>query len=98
MSWKLTYDAPVGLRTNRGFWGVTVMGNNWFSELTGKWSESIVGPCSNYDHQPKTTKAFLRYLRKHPELKGHVVWFSHNSFLSAGGVITSLNIKAEWVE
>jgi len=98
MTWKLTYEAPVGLRTNRGFWGVTVMGNNWFSELTGKWSDSIVGPCSNYDHQPKTTKAFLRYLRKHPELQGCDVQLSHRGYLHHGDTVTHLNIKAEWID
>lgn len=96
MSWQITYDAPRGLRTNRGFWALTTFGNLWWCEELGIWTDVVpkgMG-ASTHCHGPKTTKAFLRYLRKHPELKGHEVIFVNNSAYES----TRLDITAVWVE
>lgn len=67
MTWKLKYNAPKGLRTNRNFWGVTVfVGDDcWYSKETNLWGkyEALGGSSkSTHDHLPKTKKAFIRYL------------------------------------
>lgn len=96
MTWQITYDAPRGLRINRGFWGITIFGGLWWCKGSNKWlanppsGESYSSHC----HGPKTTKAFLRYLRKHPELKGQEVIFVNRGAYQS----TSLDITAVWVE
>lgn len=94
MSWKLTYDAPVGLRTNRGFWAVTTFGPDsmWWHHESKTWLKEIVGACGSHHTGPRTTRAFMRYLRNHPELKGQEVVFVNNARYDS----TDLNITAIW--
>lgn len=96
--WKLTYDAPRGLRVNRYFWSITTFGSGlWWCYESEKWvtdtSNSRKG-VSTHCHGPKTTKAFLRYLKKHPELKGEDVVFVNNRAYDD----CELNITARWEE
>lgn len=96
MSWQINYDAPRGLRMNRGFWAITTFGGLWWCEGSKKWLENPPSGevHSTHCHGPKTTKAFIRYLRKHPELKGHEVIFVHRGAYES----TRLDITAVWVE
>lgn len=102
--WKLTYDAPKGLRTNRGFWAITTDTLYLsFFEKSKVWdfpcNHSMVECHSTHDHGPKTTKAFKRYLNKHPELKDHKVIFVHTQYYpDIKGERVNLHITAEWVE
>lgn len=96
--WKLTYDAPRGMRVNRYFWAVTTTGDLWWCYESKKWvdwenkkgSQGFSTHCSG----PKTTKAFLRYLKNHPELKGEEVVFVNNNAYDVCG----LHITARWEE
>lgn len=103
MAWKLEYEAPRGLGTNRGFWAVHAQGL-WYYHGVKLWAEDkpegYTQGYSNCDtNGPKTTRAFIRYLRRHPELKGYEVYFSHNGYLEHGdGTITRLGIIARWEE
>lgn len=102
MAWKLEYEAPAGLRTNRGFWAVFVKGH-WYYRGVKLWAEDkpegYKQGYSNCDSDgPKTTRAFLSYLRRHPELKGKEVYFSHNGYLRCGDIVTHLGITARWEE
>lgn len=101
--WQLKYDAPVGSRVNRGFMWVNAQ-DMWFHEKIGQWLPDIdmeYGPVSSGHWGPKTTKAFLRYLRKHPELQtcGEVT-LVHREYIAdgEGGVLHSLDIRARWVD
>ena len=101
--WQLSYDAPKGLRTNRGFWAVMVEGiGMWYSNQYQKWlqydhNHGIKGS-STHDYKPKTKKAFLRYLSKHPELKGHTVVLVHREYIvdRNGKRMYDLHIRAKW--
>jgi len=72
MEWRFEFDAPVGERMMRRFWGVTLNKDDlWFGHEEKKWLESTAqstGGASNWDHAPRTFKAFKRYLKRHPEL------------------------------
>lgn len=64
----ITFDAPAGTRVLRSrFFGITNFDGLWWSYRQRKWVEDLVGagsshaPCGSY-------KAFLRHIRKHPEL------------------------------
>lgn len=102
MAWKLEYEAPAGLRTNRGFWAVEVKGM-WYYQGIKLWAEDTPEGYKDWysscdSNGPKTTRAFLSYLRRHPELKGQEVYFSHNGYLQHGDTITRLGVTARWVE
>lgn len=105
--WKFEFEAPVGLRCMKGFWGVCVWsGKNqdsvWWCEEQQKWvTPENAGKqgYSTHHHGPKSFKAFKRYLRKHPELKGHNVELVHRDHLKdEDGYITNLGINAYWEE
>lgn len=104
MAWILTHHAPKGLRTNRNFWAVTAMGSKrlWYCGELDKWLEGETIPegfsHSTHDHGPKTTKAFLRYLKKHHELRGSEVVFVNNNYYDFKGKKVSLSITAQWDE
>lgn len=74
----------------------------WYCEDINKWGETDSFPTgssySTHHHGPKTTKAFLRYLNKHPELKGVEVVFVHHCYYDSVEGKISLNIAAKWVE
>lgn len=100
MTWTLKYDAPKGGRVNRYFWAVTTFDGPcylWWCEGIKKWVEKAPKGMSSstHCHGPKTTKAFLRYLNKHPELKGHTVVFVNNYSTHCG---KGLSIEAVWEE
>ena len=72
---EVTFQAPLGQRyLRRWFFGITNFEGLWWCYETRRWIdyEKITGsasscvPCKSY-------KAFLRHIRKHPELKGHEV-------------------------
>jgi len=71
--WSFVFDAPVGERILKRYWGVTSFEDFWFDREANKWipSAELDGQRSvgNWDHRPRTFKAFKRYLRKHPELR-----------------------------
>lgn len=103
MAWELTYSAPKGVRMNRGFWAVTLQGSGfWYCEDINKWGETDSFPkgssYSTHYHGPKTTKAFLRYLNKHPELRGVEVVFVHNCYYDSVEGKIPLHITGKWVE
>lgn len=107
MPWVLEYDAPKGLRTNRGFGSVLLEEIGfWYYRDTGVWAEDRpegdTGWCSTHHHcyegAPKTTKAFLRYLRKRPYLKGQTVYLNHRCYMEIRGKYIGLGITAKWVE
>lgn len=102
--WKLEYSAPRGLRTNRGFSGVVVLDDNvWYSYQHSKWlpyEDVGVEGFSTLHYKPKTTKAFKRYLKKHPELKPYKVVLVHRHYTvdKCGKFLYDLNITAHWEE
>jgi hypothetical protein len=64
----ITFEAPAGLRILRSrFLGITNFDGLWWSYDQREWVEDLMGsgctiiPCGSY-------KAFLRHIRKHPEL------------------------------
>lgn len=79
---NITFEAPSRQRILRGpFMGITVFSNNddqpflWWCYATRKWVTSKTptplgisthADCNSY-------RAFLRHIRKHPELKGYEV-------------------------
>ncbi len=78
---NITFEAPIGQRIFRSwFMGITVFCNDdqpslWWCYATHKWlpittpmplGASSHAECNSY-------RAFLRHLRKHPELKGYEV-------------------------
>lgn len=93
--WEVTYEAPKGKRVNRYFWGVTAFDGLWFQESTKTWTKDpdSSSTYSTHDHSVKTTKAFIKYLDRHPELKGHDV-FLVNNYKGSGG--ESLDLVAKW--
>lgn len=69
----IKFQAPLGKRILRhGFMGITNFDRLWWCYETKRWVEEPNGNAST--HAPcKSYKAFLRHIRKHPELKGHEV-------------------------
>jgi hypothetical protein len=64
----ITFEAPAGTRILRGrFLGITTFDNLWWCYSQRKWVEDTRG--SGSSHAPcRSYKAFLRHIRKHPEL------------------------------
>lgn len=107
--WELSYTAPRGLRTNRGFTSVTVITSNrshwWWCQEKGRWithEEDFNDRRTSHhdlcDGAPKTKKAFARYLRKHPELKGETVMLVNRCYELDGGEPVSIDILATYSE
>lgn len=73
--WQFEFEAPSGDRLMKRFAGVTVpMSGKWFNYAAKTWQDSTNGErVSNYDERIKSFKAFKRYLRKHPELRGQKI-------------------------
>jgi hypothetical protein len=93
--WQVYYEAPKGHRVNRYFWQVTVRGL-WFEYASGTWKKEAKGDYSSHHKLPKTKKAFERYLKNHPELKGYEVILVNNFYIAEGGI--SLDLLANWVD
>lgn len=102
--WKLTYDAPYGKRINR-YWRVLQVCKThpnqedmWWDRKSNKWStvrqESGTGYVCGKDPRPKSIKAFLRYLIKHPELKGYEVILRNRYYMPD----YSYHVSAVWEE
>jgi ubiquinone/menaquinone biosynthesis C-methylase UbiE len=79
---NITFEAPLGQRILRNrFTGITVFGESsqpflWWCHATRKWVTSNTPmPQGGSTHADcKSYRAFLRHLRKHPELKGYEVY------------------------
>ena len=73
---KIEFQAPRGSRFLRRYIiGITTFGGLWWCFETKRWVDDVrkaPGRASNYA-PCRTYKAFLRHVRKHPELKGHEV-------------------------
>jgi hypothetical protein len=78
---NITFEAPKGQRIlRRWFMGITVFRNDdqpslWWCFQTKKWvTANTMTPAGASTHSDcKSYRAFLRHLRKHPELKGYEV-------------------------
>ena len=92
---NITFEAPLRQRILRNrFIGITVVRNDdqhflWWCIATRKWVTSNTHmPQGGSTHADcKSYRAFLRHLRKHPELKGHVVYLVscfHDNDIIAG--------------
>jgi hypothetical protein len=79
---NITFEAPLRQRILRNqFMGITVFRNDdqpslWWCHATRKWvTITTPMPLGGSTHADcKSYKAFLRHLRKHPELKGYEVY------------------------
>lgn len=89
---EFIYDAPRGMRTNRGFDSVTSY-DMWYCHAIGKWVEargphtaghSLSTHHNAWDGAPRTFKAFKSYLKRHPELKGRVM-LCHRNYIPQNG-------------
>ena len=102
--WKLTYDAPNGMRVKKGFCSVSTSAGYYFSDNIKKWGlydDVISGGilCSHhFGGSPKSVKAFLRYLKRHTELKGVEVTLLYPKFYEVESEIVTLNVSANWEE
>ena len=58
--WELTYEAPIGMRVNKGFYAVTTYSNLWFSSKDNIWKNELDrdGYNSTHHHKPKSARAF----------------------------------------
>ena len=80
--WKLYHSAPYGSRIDYNWLWVSVPGM-WFVHDQQKWvnQAEVINRLRFWPEsvhvKPKSIKAFMRYLRKHPELKGHKVRFEN---------------------
>jgi hypothetical protein len=80
-SMNITFEAPHGQRILRcWFMGITTFRNDdqpslWWCNATRKWVTARSSmPMGGSSHAPcKSYRAFLRHLRKHPELKDYEV-------------------------
>lgn len=100
--WYVTQETPSWDRIHHGFLWVSVdccdpaEDSLWFEEASQTWKSlsECTGPCSSSHLGPRTLKAFRRYLRKHPELKGRRVRLVHRCYVP--GADYGLDITAEW--
>lgn len=77
----LEFKAPRGQRVHRYFWSATVWDDGpsmwWIDELNAFFpdgsSELKLYSHGNHSRPIRTLRAFKRFLRKHPELKGRTV-------------------------
>ena len=91
--WKYEFEAPVGTRVLKRFFGVTNYEDLWFCSELNEWV-NIDGVPENYGASThalcRSFKAFKRHLRKHPELRGTEVILT-SRFMDH-------NVIARWVE
>ncbi len=82
MSWIFEFQAPERQRVHRYFWCCTIMDHRepdlwWVDELNGFFPhgspELKIHGHSNSSKPIRTFKAFCRFLRRHPELRGRDV-------------------------
>jgi hypothetical protein len=81
MNMNITFEARRGQRIlRRWFMGITIFSNDdqpslWWCNATRKWVPITTPmPLGGSTHAKcKSYRAFLRHLRKHPELKGYEV-------------------------
>lgn len=70
----LEFDAPVGHRLHKRFWGIT---NNsadlWWSLDERRWMPYEQGKSLSNMAHCRSVRAFKRHLRRHPELAGSEV-------------------------
>lgn len=70
---EITFQAPARQRILRRYiLGITTFDGLWWCHETKRWVEEPKGDASTHA-LCKSYKAFLRHIRKHPELKGHEV-------------------------
>lgn len=109
--WKLSYEAPIGVRVNRYFTDVTIdfddtnLETPWCYHSDGKWYKNAdenapkEGGCSTHSTtKVRTVKAFKRYLENHPELKGYRVRLCNKYYMPYEGETLSFDVIAEWKE
>ena len=73
---NIEFQAPLGSRFLRRYiMGITTFDGLWWCHETKRWVDDVrKAPGVASTHAPcRSYKAFLRHLRKHPELKGHEV-------------------------
>lgn len=73
---EITFEAPRGQRLlRRYFMGITTFDGLWWCFETKRWVDDVrKASGSASSHAPcKSYRAFLRHIRKHPELKGREV-------------------------
>lgn len=73
---EITFQAPLGRRyLRRWIMGITSFDGIWWCYETKRWVKDLKdAPGAASSHVPcKSYKAFMRHIRKHPELKGHEV-------------------------
>jgi len=78
MTWEFKFQAENGSRAMRQFDVVQIyykpdQPGLWYYPSKKLWLAGCTDSCQNFDRQPKTFKAFKRYLNKHPELRGYEV-------------------------
>ncbi|QIW87799.1 hypothetical protein Ab1vBOLIVR5_gp151 [Agrobacterium phage OLIVR5] len=96
--WHIEYEAEVHSRVNRYFRSITTCRFStddpylWWCYDKKKFVpiEETSGQYSNHSEGPRTIKAFKRFLRKHPELKGYEVIFVNR--------YAGLGATAVWIE
>lgn len=65
----VTFDAPSGQRILRSrFLGIQTDSGLWWSYDKRRWLEDLGGGTGSNTAPCQTYKAFLRHIRKHPEL------------------------------
>lgn len=72
--WHFQYESPSGQRIlegRRNFIGVTNNIGMWFVFAVNRWQMKTDGySASTHDARCRGFRAFRRYLRRHPELRG----------------------------
>ena len=103
--WVFSFDAPRGCRVMSGFSEVTVMepAGYWWVRDDKKWVDDIdkgrgkhlSSHHDAFEGAPRTFRAFKRYLKRRPELRGCEVLLCHGMFDTRG---FNLGITAKWVD
>lgn len=97
MGWKFTFEAENGNRIMKRFRSVTTFRKTddqeflWWSykdRVFRTWDGPVLDASSNHSEPVRSFKAFKRFLRKHPELKGYEVVLCHRYI--------GYNVTAEW--
>ena len=92
--WKFEFDAPVGTRMMKRFFGATTFQSDlWYSEVLKKWVPIAEVPddsLASTHARCNSFKAFKRHLRKHPELRGLEVILASR--------FMGYDVRARWME
>lgn len=65
----LTFEAPIGTRILRShFYGIQTTDGLWWSHSKRSWVKRLDGDRGSNTAPCRSYKAFLRHIRKHPEL------------------------------